>query len=42
MLQYKLILLDNTYNSWELRDAVSLNETELPGFSLDKQKLFNF
>ena len=42
MLQYKLILPDNTYNSWELRDAVSLNETELPGFSPDQQKLFNF
>jgi len=42
MVQYKLILYDNHYSKWELRDATSLNNVEVENFDPSKHKLFNF
>ena len=42
MVQYKLLLQDNHYSKWELRDATSLNNVEVENFNPSKYKLFNF
>ena len=42
MCQYKLLLDDNKYSKWDLRDAISLKPAIIDDFDPSKYKLFNF